>query len=121
MELWTGCPGTGGSVIACNDDYCGNLSAMTAAVECGTPYLVRIGSYSASAFGTGILTVVPGSVQCSGPCPADLNHDQRVDGADLAMTLANWGNPGSGDINGDGIVGGTDLGLLLSGWGNCPR
>ena len=120
MELWTGCPGTGGSVIACNDDYCGNLSAMTVAVECGTPYMVRIGSYSASAFGPGILTVVPGSVQCSGPCPADLNHDQHVDGADLAMTLANWGNPGTGDLNGDGVVNGTDLGLFLSGWGPCP-
>jgi hypothetical protein len=120
MELWTGCPGGGGSVIACNDDYCGNLSAMTVSVDCGTPYLVRIGSYSPAAFGSGVLTVVPGSVQCTTPCPADFNHDQVVTGADLAMMLANWGNPGTGDMNSDGVVNGTDLGLFLSGWGPCP-
>lgn len=120
MELWSGCPGSGGSVLACNDDYCGNLSSMSAAVECGSTYLVRIGSYSSSAFGTGILTIAPGSAECAGQCPADFNHDQRVDGADLAMMLANWGNQGTGDLNGDGVVGGNDLGLLLSAWGPCP-
>ena len=120
MELWSGCPGGGGSVLACNDDFCGNFSSMTVAVECGTPYLVRIGSYSSAAFGTGTLSVVPGTVQCVSPCPADFNHDQRVNGADLAMMLANWGNSGTGDMNGDGVVNGTDLGLFLSGWGPCP-
>jgi hypothetical protein len=59
-------------------------------------------------------------VQCSNPCPSDFSHDQVVDGADLAMMLANWGNSGTGDMDGDGVVNGTDLGLFLSGWGPCP-
>ena len=41
----------------------------------------------------------------------------RVDGADLAIMLGNWGTAGTGDINGDGVVNGADLGILLGAWG----
>ena len=51
-------------------------------------------------------------------CPADLNHNGIVDGADLGLLLAAWGGPG-GDINGDGVTDGADLGLLLADWGPC--
>lgn len=46
----------------------------------------------------------------------DLNGDGRVDGADLALMLANWGLPGNTDLNGDGTTNGADLTILLSRW-----
>ncbi len=57
---------------------------------------------------------------CDTPdCPPDLNGDNNVDGADLGLLLANWGNSGQGDLNGDNNVNGADLGLLLAAWGPC--
>ncbi|MFO0874063.1 MAG: LamG-like jellyroll fold domain-containing protein [Phycisphaerales bacterium] len=53
-------------------------------------------------------------------CPADLNGDGVVDGADLGTLLGAWGASGPvGDLNGDGFVDGSDLGLLLGAWGPC--
>ncbi|MFM1936699.1 MAG: hypothetical protein RI990_1658 [Planctomycetota bacterium] len=46
----------------------------------------------------------------------DLDGDGRVDGIDLGLMLANWGNPGRGDLDGDGVVSGTDLGQMLAAW-----
>jgi hypothetical protein len=54
------------------------------------------------------------------PCPADLNGDGVVGGADLGGLLAAWGTNG-GDIDGNGDTDGADLGVLLAGWGNCPE
>lgn len=56
---------------------------------------------------------------CAPPCPADLNGDGTVDGADLGILLANWGGAGQGDIDGSGSVDGADLGQLLANWGPC--
>ena len=59
----------------------------------------------------------------SAPCPADLNGDRVVNGADLSALLGAWG-PCSGscpaDITDDGEVGGADLAALLGAWGPCP-
>ena len=55
----------------------------------------------------------------SAPCPADLNGDTIVNGADLGVMLGDWGGS-ERDLNGDAIVNGADLGLLLGAWGNCP-
>ena len=56
-------------------------------------------------------------------CPADLNGDGEVNGADLGLLLSAWGTctetPCLGDINEDGVVNGADLGLMLSTWGDC--
>ncbi len=49
--------------------------------------------------------------------PADLDGDGTVGGADLAVLLAAWGQPGPADLDGDGTVGGADLALLLAAWG----
>lgn len=54
-----------------------------------------------------------------GGCPADLDGDGDVDGADLGIILVRWGSSGQGDINGDGIINGADLGALLVAWGPC--
>ena len=56
-------------------------------------------------------------------CPADLNNDGIVNGADISIMLGFWGlngKPVDADINGDGLVDGADLAMLLSSWGKCP-
>lgn len=50
------------------------------------------------------------------PVFGDLNGDGVVNGADLGLLLANWGQPGSSDLNHDGTTNGADLGLLLASW-----
>ena len=55
-------------------------------------------------------------------CPADLDGDGTVSGADLGALLGNWGScSGScpADLDGDGSVTGADLGALLGNWGPC--
>lgn len=52
-------------------------------------------------------------------CPADLDGNGIVDGADLGILLANWNSAGAGDLDGSGSVDGADLGTLLAAWGKC--
>jgi chitin-binding protein len=52
------------------------------------------------------------------PCPADLNGDLSIDGADLGAMLGAWNTAGA-DLNGDGTTDGADLGELLGSWGAC--
>ncbi len=56
--------------------------------------------------------------ECDPPAnPADLNHDGTVDGADLGLLLAVWGERDrDADLNNNGVVDGADLGLLLAEW-----
>lgn len=54
-------------------------------------------------------------------CPSaglgDINQDGRVDGADLAILLADWNLAGTpADLDGDGKVGAPDLAILLAAW-----
>jgi len=56
--------------------------------------------------------------QVAPPCPADLDGNGLVDGADLGLLLGDWGGPG-GDLDGNGTTDGADLGLLLGAWGPC--
>lgn len=81
------------------------------------------------AFGHGFVDA-PEAAQSLDPhafaCPEDLLVDGTVDGADLAILLASWGDPGCGlelpcpaDLNCDGAVNAADLGLLLAKWGAC--
>jgi hypothetical protein len=53
-------------------------------------------------------------------CPADLDGNGVVDGADLGLLLAAWGaGNGPADLNDNGTVDGADLGILLAAWGAC--
>jgi hypothetical protein len=55
-------------------------------------------------------------------CPADLIEDGVVNGFDLSLLLAYWGDAGSkADLNGDGVVGGPDLAIILGNWGVCSE
>jgi len=55
-------------------------------------------------------------------CPADLDGNGRIDGADLGILLSAWGSTGHpADLDGDGSVNGADLAALLAEWGaTCP-
>jgi hypothetical protein len=66
--------------------------------------------------------VTLGMVETTPPCPADLNDDNVVNGADLGLLLGSWGVcPGCpADLNNDGIVNGADLGLMLGSLGTMP-
>lgn len=58
------------------------------------------------------------------PCPADLDGDRTVSGADIGVLLGAWGactGPCAADLNGDGFVSGADLGVVLGAWGSCPQ
>ncbi|HMN95367.1 MAG TPA: hypothetical protein PKC43_04050 [Phycisphaerales bacterium] len=83
----------------------------------GGSYLWQIGSHTGE-----VADVVTLTVAEFHPCPADLNGDGAVDGADLGLLLSAWGGCAScpGDLSGDGILDGADLGILLSSWGACP-
>ena len=56
-------------------------------------------------------------------CPADLDDNGAVDGADLGILLGAWGacsgSPCLADLDGNGAVDGADLGILLGAWGPC--
>jgi len=70
----------------------------------------------------GFLTTPAEFCAVAEPCPADLNGDGVVSGADVGLLLSAWG-PCKGacpaDLNADGTVNGADFGLLLSGFGPC--
>jgi hypothetical protein len=53
-------------------------------------------------------------------CPADLNGDGSVGGADISMLLGAWGGTDPvADLNLDGVVTAPDLAIMLSAWGAC--
>ena len=61
---------------------------------------------------------------CEYLCPADLNQDGVVDGADLTFVLGLWGSCSGvadcpGDLTGDWVVGGADITVVLANWGAC--
>ena len=65
--------------------------------------------------GTAEITV---SIPTGSGNPYDLNGDGVVNGADVGLFLAMWGEMGGpGDFNNDGIVNGADFGGLLAAWG----
>ncbi|MSR18948.1 MAG: hypothetical protein EXS00_07265 [Phycisphaerales bacterium] len=110
------CPLPTTLAIGCNDNGAGcsaGTSIATFTAASGGTYLIRVGGVSTGGYGT--LTV-----SCpSTPCPADIDGNGVVDGADLGVVLAAWGGT-AGDITGDGITDGVDLAALLGAFGNCP-
>ena len=114
-----------GALVACNDDAlapavcAGTLqSEVTFTAVCGKSYYISVGSFSATAFGTGTITVTQAG-SCGPACPSDLNGDGTTGSADLSILLNGWGTS-SPDLNGDGVVGSADITIILNGWGACP-
>jgi len=64
----------------------------------------------------------PGLAAAAPGCPGDLSLDGLVDGADLGLLIASWGDcaaPCVADLDHAGMVDGADLGVLLGTWGEC--
>ena len=57
------------------------------------------------------------ATDCTAAIVGDINGDGHVDGADLGLLIAGWGQPGASDLNGNGTTDGADLGLLIANWG----
>ncbi len=112
------CPSTATAVAACSDNGSGCASYTSTAswaVTAGSVWYVRVGAPGTTS-GSGTLAL---SCAAVAQCPADLNHDLYVDGADLGMLLGGWGS-GATDVNGDLYTDGADLGIMLGAWGACP-
>lgn len=100
-----GCDFDGGSAATiANTVFCGNLPEQT------------VGSWTDDGGNSE-------SEDCAPVCATDLNGDGFINGADLTILLAAWGDceviECTGDLSGDGSVGGADLTILLSDWGVC--
>jgi hypothetical protein len=107
-------------VDGCAADGCNNLNIRIYAPDCdssGRADLVEIIENPAiDADGDGTID--------SCQCPADLNRDGQVNGADIGFVLFSWGpNPAfpAADIDRSGAVDGLDLALLLAAWGPCGQ
>ncbi|MFO0962075.1 MAG: hypothetical protein U0625_04125 [Phycisphaerales bacterium] len=123
LAVLTSC-GDPSSSIACDDDSCQNPIALPftsklidVPMTAGQTYFIACGGFSNSITGPFNVTI---EAPPAPPCPADLDGNGVVDGADLGRLLGNWGGTGGGDIDGSGVVDGADLGLLLGAWGACP-
>ncbi len=57
---------------------------------------------------------------CNSLCPADLQVDGIVNGADLGVLLGAWSTTGGcADLDADGSVNAADIAVLLGSWGTC--
>ena len=93
-------------------------SLLEARVTEGEAYLLRIGSMDGST-GSGQIYIGCTPVE-DPPCPADLDGDGVIGGADIALLLGSW-STAEGDLDGDGTTGGSDLATVLGSWGPCPE
>lgn len=108
----------GSTVVAESDEApAGQVESITGLVlGAGTYFLEVSGGFASSVQLYGLeFSVSEGE---DPPSPADLDGDGVVNGEDLAILLANWGDRGAlGDVDGNGIVDGADLAQLLGSWG----
>ncbi|MBP7745815.1 MAG: hypothetical protein KA383_06745 [Phycisphaerae bacterium] len=110
LAVYSGCPTNGGTILACNDDYCAYQSQVTFPAVASTSYLIRIGGYLGET-GEGTLAVTCGG---GASLVGDLNCDGVVGFGDInpfVLYLSNYATweatypdcpPENGDINGDG-------------------
>ena len=112
------CPSCGTANHTCCEasiqPYCNDASCC-AAVCSHDPYCCNVAWDSYCVTETHFYCTV-----CAPPCPADIDGNHQVDGADLGLLLGSWGTA-THDLDGDGVVSGSDLGLVLGAWGPCPN
>jgi hypothetical protein len=115
--VYSTCPDSPTSPTSgCGDDDCGDDALFDVVVLPDVPLLIRIGSPEGQ---EGAATLTLSCQPFEIPCPEDLSGDGNVDGADIGLLLAAWGQSGNADLNNDGNVNGADIGLLLAAWGKC--
>ena len=116
LSVYSGsCPSAADQAIICDDDFCGQQSSVVFPVVKGAPYLIRIGGYN-GAQGQGEMTIYTNQADINVDCAinlldfnyiaanwkqtgcvpptwcgsADINHDGKVDKADLAIIALYW-------------------------------
>jgi hypothetical protein len=115
------------SQVACNGDGdwdCSGYSSETSFnATAGQQYLIRVGGWSDSSEGTGMLLVDgPGDCDAPSDCTGDLDDDGMVGVSDLLAVVDAWGQSGGdADIDGNGTVGIGDLLAIVDAWGDCPE
>ena len=114
LTVYEGCPVSDSVPITCSDDDSGTVqSAIAFYVTGGVTYLVRVGSYSPTVTGAGVVhftatTTVPP------PCLSDVNADGVVDGGDFTAFINSFSvgdvdvDP-IADVNLDGTIDGSDF------------
>jgi glutamyl endopeptidase len=114
VGVYASCPFSAGELIACNDDFCGLRSTARFDVVDGQDYIIRVGGYSATSRGDGILQV---EEDCDS---IDFNNDGVFpDNDDLVDFLRVFSGSTCGtcndlDFNNDGVYpDGEDISALL--------
>ena len=130
--IYDGCPDAGGNEIDCNET---DHFEIVINVTGGQDYYIRIASWGLDPAGSFEMNLVgppcalnPGDLNNNGipdecECLADVNGDNNVDGADLALVLAALNTNCAGcpeDVNGDGVVDAVDVQLVEANLGPCP-
>lgn len=114
---WAGTPAANGRIWAFSPDLSAEHFVLT---------LDRQNSGGPSIGRDGTLVVadrvgVRAYRSASARCVADLDRNDTVNGADLALVLGAWGGSGAADLSGNGSVDGADIAIVLGNWGPCPR
>ncbi len=113
IAVYSGCPGSGGVQLACNDDFAppARPSLVRVPAAAGTKLYIQVAGFN-TASGTGLLTV--------GQCLADIASsdgpfpDGIVDGNDFVAFINSYGIGDAAaspvaDVNSDGIIDGNDF------------
>ena len=85
------CPTPATGPVFCADDVCGDDASVTFLTLAGQSYRFQVGSSLDGDEGAGVLLVACEPIG-GGGCVEDLNDDGGVDGADLGLLLAKWGD-----------------------------
>jgi len=81
-----------------------------------TAHLLVSGAFADGTASFGLSADLSGDGEKIGPI-GDLTGDCLVNGADLAVVLGSWGEPGGpADLNEDGIVNSGDIAIVLGNW-----
>lgn len=93
------CPPGTVDLLVCNDDFCSLQSSVTLAVTNGTTYLIRVGSFSAAATGSGTLNIACIGGGGGGDCTAGVGcqlPDQAGHGSGGTLAATSDANPNAG-------------------------
>ena len=140
LSVHSGCPGTTGNQLNCNNDGCGGTAThgtITRSVTGGTTYIIRVGGHAASNSGPFTLTITgPACAEPTGACCYDSAPCAVVTQSACTSDGGNYqGNDSNcspdpcpppctllGDVNQDGAVNGLDVaGFVRAKLGQAPE
>jgi len=86
LSVYSACPNSGGSVLACNDDFCGQASSVTVQMQAGVPYLIRLGAKNLTQVGTFRLNIQGGSASSDNCANAEVLLPGITEGSTACAT-----------------------------------